>query len=145
LTHEISKTMSQQRNGFSLIELFAATVLTAALMALTLECVQLAHAVRRSGEQRSVAVQEANNLMEALFARPYDELNEADVSGVALSEPAAKRLPNGVLSVKVDEATDELPAKRIAIEIAWTDRAGNRTAPVRLTAWRYQLAEAADE
>ena len=66
--------MSEQRNGFSLIELLAAAVLTAALMALSLECVQLAHAVRRSDEQRAAAAQEASNLMETLFAiDPSDE------------------------------------------------------------------------
>ena len=70
----------------------------AALMAQTLGGVAQQ---RRAADQQSLALQEAANLMEQLFAIPYAELTPERAADLRLSELARHQLPGARLDVAV--------------------------------------------
>jgi hypothetical protein len=46
--------------------------------------------------------------------------------------------PRVTVAVTEEEGADSLRGKKIAVEIAWAERAGKRTQQVQLTTWVFQ-------
>jgi Tfp pilus assembly protein PilV len=126
------------RRGMSLLELIAAGVLLAAILSLGLEFLAAAAGQRRATRQRQAAIQEADNLMERLYARPWEDLTPERVGDLRLGDEAGRLLPGGELSIDVAQSADLPDAKRLSVSIHWQDRSGQPANPVRLVAWRYR-------
>ncbi len=131
-------TSAARRRGFTIIEIVASVVMLATAMTLTVQLLGGLAAERRAAERRLCAVQEAANLMERVAARPWGEVTPESLRSVSLSPRALQALPGAELAATVDDASAGRGEKRIRLRLRWRDRAGNWTAPVRLTAWIYR-------
>jgi hypothetical protein len=124
----------------TLIELAVAGVLLGTLLVLCLQLLMATATLRKTVDQRQLAVCEVGNLMERLAARPWGQLTPQNAAAEKISAAARQRLPGAELKVELSEqpaAADVPPAKRIAVSLRWQDSAGRMLPPVTLTTWRY--------
>jgi type II secretory pathway pseudopilin PulG len=128
------------RRGTTLVELVASCVLLGALLTVCLWLVQASVSERRATQERLVALQEAQNVLEDLYGRPWNDLGP-DVAGRAqLSEQAKRVLPDGRVEAQIDgpqEGRKDVAAKRIAVSVRWRPSAARPELSVRLVAWKY--------
>src|SRR5262249_14331510 len=126
------------RRGYSLLEMVIASALLGAVLTVALNTFHWIAVDRRASDQEQEALAEVANQMERIGSRPWDSLTNEGLRDVRLSDHAKRQLPGAVLeaSVGTEAATPE--AKRISIELAWRNRAGQMTLPTRLVAFVYQ-------
>ncbi len=135
----MATTYCKRRPAFTVIELTAAAILAAALLAMTLTYVGQASRARHTLQTRARAVEMADNLMEQLFAWRYDELTKDNIAAWRESESFSsnhRKLDARIVLSDADHET--LAATQILIEVSWKDHSGQQPQPVRLTAWRYR-------
>jgi prepilin-type N-terminal cleavage/methylation domain-containing protein len=130
--------MKAYRTGFTLTELLAATVVLAAVMVASVQVLGSLARQRRAAERRQWAMEEVANIMERLTVQPWDRLTTEHVQAFEISQAARAVLPDVALACEVLPEPGEHASKRITLELAWRDRAGEREKPVRLTAWIYR-------
>jgi type II secretory pathway pseudopilin PulG len=130
---------SLTRRGTTLLETVVAVGLLATGLSLTAQVLAWNSAQRRANQQRQCAVQEAANCLERLRLLPWDELTAAGVQDFEMSAEAAAVLPQAKLKLDVRHDPAQRDGKRMQIQIQWTNRAGQPVAPVRLTAWRWNV------
>jgi hypothetical protein len=128
-----------KRHGILLIELGVAGVLLLAMTTLCVKYFVVTAAQRLALNQRQTAIFEASNIKERLATIKFSELTPEMISKISLSSEAKSALPDGELKIELADEAAKPPAKRITITIRWLDRDGQRTQPVCLVAWRYQL------
>ncbi|MBW3598264.1 MAG: type II secretion system GspH family protein [Planctomycetes bacterium] len=131
-----------RRRGVTILELTVAIILAGVLLAGVGQLLTVVAAQQREGERRAAAMHEAANQMERLAARPWSELTSESAADLQLSEEAAEALPEGMLSVMVNEVesgedADAIPGRRIEVAVSWRNSAGRQVEPVRLVAWRF--------
>lgn len=131
------RTRRTQRGGATVAEAIVGLVIAVAVLAAVTQLLALASQQRRVAAQRAAAVREAGNLMEDLMSRPWADVTAEKLAAATLSESCQRSLPGGQLRVDVAAESESAAAKRIGIRIDWLNPAGQRGAPVRLTAWRY--------
>lgn len=123
--------------GYTILEIIIALSILLLVMLVVGETVGLVAQQRRTTQRRQLATQTAENLMEHQFARPWNELTAEKLAEEKLSPEAERELVGGTLKVDVEELAGPPAAKRLRIEVGWTDGAGPVPRPVRITAWRY--------
>lgn len=128
----------RSRAGLTILESLAAVVLVAMLLGVSLEMLSAVTAQGRVARQRELAVQEAANAMERVFARPWDALTKDRLKSVSLSSDARRLLPGAELTIDVVPSSEEPEAKQIAVCVRWRAGSGPVEKAVRLTAWRYR-------
>jgi hypothetical protein len=131
------------RGGYLLLEVAAATLLLTAVMIMVAGAVRVRLATHRHSQQRQMALEEANNLLERLTAgtQQVTSTGDAQPAGEApvasevtqLSAAARAALPEARLHIRRDD--DQLGLQRIAVEIDWQLRSGQRSRAVRLVGW----------
>jgi len=126
------------RRGFTLFELMISGALLATVMVTLVPLLQWISLERRKGHLRQLAQQECANILEHLSTQPWNNINAEQAKGVELSASVQKDLRKPELEIHVIESSAPLPAKKIAVQLSWNNRAGVQMAPVRLTSWRYQ-------
>jgi prepilin-type N-terminal cleavage/methylation domain-containing protein len=126
------------QRAFTITESLVALVLLAAAAALMAQMLGSVAHQRRAADQQSLALQEAANLMEQLFAMPYAELTPERAADLTLSELARHQLPGARLEIAVTPSADEPAAKEVRVALRWLDRSGQYGVPLQLTAWRHQ-------
>lgn len=130
--------------GFTIVEVTVALAVSATIVGLVVQAmVGLGHA-RLRDQQRTRAIEEAANLMEAIQARPWNELAEEQLAALPLSEAFQRVAPRAMLTVTVEPDEQPVAAKRIAITITATDSANQGVVLASLSAWKYRL-EGKDE
>ena len=130
-----------RRRAFTIMELTVSLLVVATALAAAAQLLALAARHGLATERRALAAQEAANLMERIASRPFDEVTTEWVESLTLSEEARRRLPQPQLQIEIAAETEGLPGKRVLVEIQWRDRSGERSAPVRLAAWRSRVEE----
>ncbi|MCL4192866.1 MAG: hypothetical protein KJZ87_14120 [Thermoguttaceae bacterium] len=135
----------KRARGFTLLEIFVASLLLAALLMVSLSMIAATTAHRQSVVRQQVALVEAANAMEHLWTLPWDELTAEHAGSLALSPEAMRSLADGALQVAVAESKGDLPGKRITVRIAWTPRSGLPAEQVGLVAWRFRPVDEAEE
>ncbi len=133
--------MKTSRRGLTVLESVVALGVIAALLAVTLKMFAATAAERRAVERRSVAEIEAANIAERISTLPWNEITSQGLAQISLSPAAKEFLPRGELSVAVEDTAAGPPGKHVRLEITWTDAAGQREAPVRLSSWTYAPQE----
>ena len=126
------------RTGFTLMEVVVAGSIVGVVFLATLPLLAHVRAIRQEADRRSIAWQEAANLMEQIAVTSMREpLTPESVSGLTLGR-ASEALPDAALTVAVGPAptvADRLPAVRADVTIAWTNDVGENAEPVSLSAW----------
>jgi hypothetical protein len=131
------------RRGISVIDVIAASVITTALVTLALQYAAATNDARRGLQQRQTALNQAENLMETLFAWDYQQITADKVAGLeqrmGVLETGEQARP---FSVEIEEIQQPLAAKRITISVRGKNPAGGPAPPVQLTAWRFRTTAA---
>lgn len=132
------------RRGSSLVEIcVAAAMLAAGLSAVVATLGSVAHG-RRAAEQRQIAIEEAENVLERLTAEPWADLSVERIEQLQTTSHIGTRLPAGQLTVKLVTTPGAPDARRLDVEIRWRKSPGGSAAPVRLTTWIYGTGDAHD-
>ncbi len=130
--------MNSERRGISLLELAAAGVLLAVILAVCAQFFRASAKQRRGLEARRIAMQEVANAMERLCAQPWEQVTPEGAGPIELSEDAEQTLPGGQVEIDVLQPDDEPGAKRITVELRWEPEVGQPPRRVRLVAWKYR-------
>ena len=141
----------EKRRGFTLLEVATAGILLVVMLMVCLAFFRAMADQRRAIHHHRLAVQEANNVMERLCSRPWEELTPENVRALPLDPAVQQALPGSKLTVEISPAGDE-PAgdkppedepagKRIRVVLQWSTGPERPDASVRLVAWKYRQRE----
>ena len=128
-----------RRTGAVLHEALMAIAVAVAVLAGVAQLLALVAQQRRLGEQRTVAVREASNLMEDFVSRAWDEITGEKLAKTEVSEVCRRCLPDAQLRVEVSPEEDD--SRRISIQINWRVATGRPGEPVRLVGWKFREGE----
>lgn len=131
--------------GFTLVELIIALMLLGTAMAVILPLMVSVSYQRRAAEQRQYALILAENLLDDLVARPWSDITQDTLTAVVAEVRDAEDvrgliLPDLEREVTVTDQPDDA-AKQITLQLRWRNRAGDFTAPVSLSAWKFAPPE----
>jgi Tfp pilus assembly protein PilV len=132
----ISLEHSRRRAGFSLAELIIALLLLGTVTAVLMPLLLSVTAQRRAGELRQVALIHAENLLDDLLSRPWAEITQDTLARQLAAEKTELPLPGLERTVVVNSQIND-DAKQITVELRWRNRAGQFTAPLRLSGWAF--------
>ena len=93
---------------------------------------------QRMTDQRLLALREANNVLEQLSLRKWNELTAAELAKISLPDDVKSRLPQGTMQVELNEPAQQPPSKRVSVTLNWTPRSGQAAQSVQLAAWFFQ-------
>ncbi len=128
-----------RRGGAVLHEALMAIAVSVTVLAGVAQLLGLVAQQRHLGEQRTVAVREASNLMEDFVSRAWDEITNEKLAQTEVSEVCRRCLPDPQLRVEVTPEADD--SRRISIQINWRAASGRTGEPVRLVGWRFRDEE----
>lgn len=97
---------------------------------------------RRASDQRRIALEELSNRMERALAAKWDGVDAATIEKQPLPQLAAEMLPVARLSASVMEEPGPAKGKQVQLVLSWENRAGQRVAPLSITAWKHRRQEA---
>lgn len=119
------------RRGFSLVEATVAVVLLLVALSTATRAVSWVLREGRSLDDRTVALREAEHVLDRLVSGELVE-NPSE-----LSPEAARVLSNGKIEIDrvIDRWDDGMAMERIRVSVSFEDRSGFPVAPVRLTTW----------
>jgi Tfp pilus assembly protein PilE len=130
--------------GFTLLEVIVSGALLGAVLIVSAHMVWSIARQREAILDRQTALSEAGNVMERLFARPWDDLSDEAVRGLRPSVDFQRALPGGKLSIELTSLTDDPAAKRILVKVSWIHEPDQPDRSVQLVALRYQVEPARD-
>jgi len=133
----VASLTQSKRRGFGIAEIAVSAILLATALVLVSQIAITLATERKGTERRQRAFQEAANVMERLTSRPWDELTPEAAKGMTLTPLTLAALREGSLSVVLTPVSGDPSAKKITVEVGWSNRSGGREAPVRLVAWVY--------
>ena len=119
------------RAGFSLLEMFVAGILLAALLSALGPTIYWIQRAQRTSEEKHFAILELANQMEQVFAQ-RTPLTEESLGKLNLSAFSQNLLPDAVLT---SELTGSGVERKVKLSLAWTDSAGQTVHPTHLVAW----------
>ena len=134
----ISVERRRARGGFTIAELIIAMMLLGTATAVMLPLMVSVSAQRRAAEHRQLALIAAENLLDEILARPWNEITEQTLSKLPATDAAS--LPGLQRRIAVAERPEDA-ARQITVELHWRNRAGDFTAPLRLSAWKFAPLE----
>jgi Tfp pilus assembly protein PilV len=122
--------------GMTLVEIGVSLVVLGAALAALLQLVALAGQQRRSLAQRRLALQEVSNQAERIALLPWAETAPAHLTAWQPSADLTAVLPAAKCSIAASDEPGSPASRRILLEVAWTNVAGQPVEPVTLTVWR---------
>jgi prepilin-type N-terminal cleavage/methylation domain-containing protein len=134
--------MKSSNRGFTIIEMIAASALTAVLVTMCVQMLSSTAVQRRSAERRMIALEEAANLTESVGSLAWEELTPERIAQYRLSEPAQQILGGGELRIALEPSASGPPAKLVRVEITWPGAGGGTDSPVRLSSWVFSPGKA---
>lgn len=143
----ISRERTAHRVGFTLTELIIALMLLSTITVVLLPLMVTVGAQRRAAETRQCALIVAENLLDDLVARPWEEVTQEKITALIAATPSADArlsvtLPGLERNVMITEFADQ-GMKQVAVQLRWRNRQGDFTAPLNLSAWKFAPVEAA--
>jgi len=125
----------------TLVETMCAVFVLGVATVAVVQIVSTISVQRRLADRRSLAAEEAANLMEDVFAMPWAEITDEKLAGLLLSETLQRLGGDPALSAAVQRHPGPPASKEIRISIDWADPGGGRSNPVQLIAWRFWSKE----
>ncbi|MGE3777123.1 MAG: hypothetical protein AB7F89_08070 [Pirellulaceae bacterium] len=122
--------------GSLLLEASMALVLVALALTGIAQLVLLAGRQQQALAARRVAVLEANNLLEKLMRRPFDELTPSALAEAPAYTSDLTLLRHLRTSIDVHESTDSPRSKQIDVQLRWHTGPEMEEA-VRVVGWKY--------
>jgi prepilin-type N-terminal cleavage/methylation domain-containing protein len=110
--------------GFTVIEMVAAFAILAIVMVLVAQIGYFSLVERLRSSTRQVALEQANNVLEAARALPWDKLTAEWGTAQELPQDEGFFLPDGRLSVRVESEKAPPLTKRVTVEIHWQVQQG---------------------
>jgi Tfp pilus assembly protein PilV len=132
------KRSNPTNRGATLIEVAVALVILAAAMLALAQMVALAARQRRLTEARRLAMEEVANQAERVAALPWDKVQPGEFTGWEPSAGLAAAIPAAECKANVTAEPGPPAARRVRLEIHWTDTAGQAAPPVGLTLWKFE-------
>ena len=126
------------RAGFSLLEMFVAAVVFGTVLMTFLPLMKSVGTQQRMTDQRLLALREANNILEQLSQRKWNEITADEVGKVKLPEDVKSRLPQAELQIDLSEPAEQPSSKRVAVKLSWMPRSGQAAQSVQLATWFFQ-------
>jgi prepilin-type N-terminal cleavage/methylation domain-containing protein len=125
------------RRGMTLLEVGVALVILATAMVALVQLLSLSARQRRVDDQRSLALLELANHAEELAVIPWNELTPENLAKWQPPAELVALLPSARCHAEVHEEEGPPAARRIGLQIVWTNAVGEEVAPVELTLWRH--------
>ena len=123
-------------DGFTFLEIVAAAGLLAVLLSTASQLASHARRHARLTEHRAAALAIAENAMEELSARPWDEITEATIAAWKPPAETLRNWPEARITGAVAEDAGPLPSKRVTIRVALAPQSPVGSAA--LTTWIYR-------
>ena len=136
-----TRERSFARCGFTLIELIATCILLGVVFSVSIPLLTVVAQERRSAEQRQFALQHATNLLERAMTNGWSQLPVGQQALTAAPADVQTLLPGLERQVEVKELSEKPRSKQVVVSIRWKNRTGQLVAPIRLSAWVYQIGE----
>jgi Tfp pilus assembly protein PilE len=124
--------------GFTMLEVVVSGTLLAAVLIVSARMVWSIASQRAAILDRQTAVTETANIMERLFAKPWNDLTQETVDRVQLSADFQRALPSGKLSIELASLPETPPAKKILIKVTWLHKPNQPHRSVQLVALKYE-------
>src|SRR5687767_11068521 len=123
---------SARRNcrGTSLLECIVALVILSLSMLALVQLVAAASNQRRLTEDRRAAMQEIANQAERIAAMPWEDTAPGKFTGWEASGELVVAIPGAVCRAESTDEPGPPAARRIRLEVAWSDSAGRSQQPV---------------
>lgn len=131
------------RRAISIPEVLAAAAVVGVLIAFVSQMLIATATQQQKAERRALAAHELSNVTERIAMLTYAETTLERLAVIGLSPTVAATLPDAELAFDIDEADEDIPAKRVTIAIAWANGKDETTRPLQLIVWKHQHAEAA--
>lgn len=138
---ELAVNSKTNRRGATMIEITVAMVVLLVFVVSVTKTLIAVQSQSRHNHRRLVAIQEAANVMERVFATPWDQLASDRFAELEASASAQTQLPNASVDIVIGEAR-EPAGKHITVTIAWTSTNAGQRESTQLVAWRFQTKEA---
>jgi prepilin-type N-terminal cleavage/methylation domain-containing protein len=122
------------RPGFTILELSVAMAILAVIMVIVAQVGYLSMTQRLECIAKQLALEHANNILEAAQATPYEDLTDQWAADLGLPEDARGYWPDGQLGIKVEPEPDLPRIKRVTVEISWNSRPDRPANAVKLIA-----------
>ena len=135
--------MKSSRRGFTIVEMMAAGAMTVVLVTMCVQMLTFTTVQRRAAERRTIALEEAANLVESVRALSWEEVTPERVAQFRISKAAQDILAGATLKIALEPSTSGPPAKLVRLEIAWPGGADGRDASVHLSSWIFSREKAA--
>jgi Tfp pilus assembly protein PilV len=134
----LPKNRLPRRKATTLLECTVALlVLSVAMMGVAQLVVTASHQ-RRQSVARKLALQEIANQAERVAAMSWDEAAPDKLTRWEPSADLLAPLPDASCRVIVEDEAGPPAARRIRLEVVWSDPAGHEQQPVGVTLWKYQ-------
>jgi Tfp pilus assembly protein PilE len=124
----------RRRSGTTAVELVVAVTLLAVLTGICGELIVSTVRLRREERKRAWALQEAANVMETLFAKPWDELSVGKKEVRPCSPAGQSVLESAVVRQEVFAAGK---GRRLVVTVEWPNGEGKLPGSVSLVAYRF--------
>jgi type II secretory pathway pseudopilin PulG len=125
------------RGGATLIEVTVALVVLAAAMLALAQMVTLVARQRRLTEARRMALQEVANQAERVAVMAWDEAAPDKLTAWEPSTDLLAGIPAAQCAIEVTDEPGPPTARRVRLEVRWTDAAGHPLKPAGLTLWKF--------
>ena len=134
-------TQNRCREAMTVLEVTLALAVLSLAFVLLGQFLTAAAQQRRVSEHRRLALQEAANAIERVAALSWDEVTAEELSGWKPSTSLSSTLPQATMKSIVAVEPGPPEAKRVRIEIAWTNASGQPGEPIGLTTFVYRPRE----
>lgn len=124
-------------------EVLAAAALMSVVTVIALPIVSSVAAVREESVKRNQAVIEVANVMERVAAlRRSGPVSVAELGSLTVSDSITDLLDDHQLAITLGEPGGTPPARELTVSLSWRNDAGDRVAPVTVTAFVYEKGDA---
>lgn len=141
-SRERMRPRSPRRQGFTITETAIAAVVLGVLLGLLGQSTALLRLEVLAADRRAEELAAAQNLLEELTQKPWDEIDDDSAQSLRLSPQLRQNWPRARVDATVVDVAAPVAAKRITVVVTLEPQ--QRQKPGRLTTWVYQVAREAN-
>jgi hypothetical protein len=123
----------------TIFEVAVSAVVLGVVVTTGAQLVQWSMKLHQAALKRRCALEAATSVLDRISSRPWSEITADSVKRLDLPTESKEFLVDPHLSVAVAEERDQPRSKKISVEIAWAERAGQPTQQVHLATWVFAL------